>query len=100
MPQVGTVTPSYASCTIALRSMAYDSAHRTCGLSNGACAFWTIIARGHGSNHAYGASLVHALTFGLRCAKLRKEPCGRMPMFGVSRSFEASARATLSGLPL
>ena len=68
--------------------IAYDNAQRTCGLSNGGCAFWTIIARGHGSSQAYGASLVHAFTFGLRWAMFWNEPSPEplgAPFFVMSR---------------
>src|SRR5437588_8588537 len=99
MPHVGTVAPSYASCDSALRSIAYDIAQRTCGLSNGGWAFWTIRARGHGSSHAYGASVVHALTLGLRPATFRNVPRPRMPMFGVSRSLFARASAAFVSVP-
>src|SRR5688500_7638359 len=99
MPQLGTVAPSYARAATALRSIAYESAQRTFGLSSGAVAFWTIIARGHGSSQAYGAAAFQALTFGLACATVRNEPNERMPMLGVSSSFCLRASATLVSVP-
>src|SRR5579864_3126419 len=99
MPHVGTVAPSYASCTSELRSMAFEMAQRTEGLSSGGCAFCTISARGHGSSQAYGGLLVQAETFGLRWATFRNEPRPRMPILGVSRSLFDSARAAVVSLP-
>src|SRR3981081_2628446 len=84
MPHDGTVAPSYASCVSVGRSMAYEIAHPP---DRGAGPFWTINARGQGSNHAYGASAVQALTFGLRPATFRNVPKPRMPIFGVSPGF-------------
>src|SRR3981081_1787224 len=100
MPHDGTVAPSYASAAIALRSIEFEIAQRTAGLSSGAWPPWIISARGQGSSHAYGALPVHALTFGLRCATFRNVPSDRMPIFGVSRSFELSASATFVSGPL
>src|SRR5437899_3290480 len=100
MPQVGTVPPSYASAAMALRSIAYEIAQRTCGLSSGGCAFWTIRTRGHGSSQEYGASAFQARTFGLRCATFRYEPRFRAPIWGMSTSLFDSASAILVSAPM
>src|SRR5690242_388921 len=75
-------------------------AQRTCGLSSGGCAFWTISTRGQGSSQEYGASACQARTLGLRCATFKYEPRFRAPICGMSMSLFDNASAMLVSAPM